>query len=374
MLTIEQANDEPHTLAERQQGQTTDEEKWTAALARDPTADGSFVFAVRSTGIYCRPSCPARRPRRTQVAFYTDPDQAEQSGYQPCKRCKPRGTLPPPKTQLVSQACSYIDTHLEERLTLSNIGTHVGASPFYLQRTFKKILGISPREYVDARRLTRVKHSLKNGETVTQALYKAGFTSRSRLYEKTHNSFGLSPGEVRRGGSGYQIEYTIIDCPLGRLLLGTTQRGVCAVCIGDSDIEVETALSEEYPLAEIRRADNDTFKWASEFAEYFAGQRSLEDLPIDVVATAFQWKVWKKIRSIPYGRTTSYAEMARTLGTPRGARAVGRACSTNPVALLVPCHRVIGVDGALHGYRWGVNRKKSLLELERGHTPRTGPA
>ncbi len=298
------------------------------------------------------------------MAFFTGPDQAEQSGYRPCQRCKPRDRNPSPKTQLVGRACSYIDTHLEGKLTLFNISVQVGVSPFYLQRTFKKILGISPREYVDARRLARVKRFLKNGETVTQALYKAGFTSRSRLYEKTPDRFGLSPGEVRRGGSGYRIEYTIIDCPLGRLLLGTTERGICAVCIGDSDIEVETALSEECPLADLRRIDHDTFKWASEFAKYFAGQRSLDDLPIDLVATAFQWKVWSKIRSIPYGTTTSYAEMARAIGTPRGARAVAKACSANPVALLVPCHRIIGADGGLHGYRWGEKRKKALLELE----------
>ncbi len=369
MLTLQQANNETDRLSRNLGDQRTDEEKWAAILARDASVDGSFVFAVRSTRIYCRPSCPAKRPGRKQVVFFAEPDQAEQSGYRPCQRCKPRDKDPSPTTRLVGESCKYIDTHLEGKLTLSNISAQAGVSPFYLQRTFKKVLGISPREYVGARRLAKVKHLLNRGETVTEALYNAGFTSRSRLYEKTPGRFGLSPGEVRRGGYGYRIEYTIVDCPLGRMLLGTTERGICAVCIGDSDVEVETALSQDYPLAELRRDDQGTFNWASEFAKYFAGQRSLEDLPIDVVATAFQWKVWSRIRSIPYGRTLSYAEMARTIGTPRGARAVARACSANPVALLVPCHRIIGADGGLRGYQWGEKRKKALLELEQRNKP-----
>ncbi len=369
MLTLQQANNETDRLSRNPEGQRTDEEKWAAILARDASVDGSFVFAVRSTRIYCRPSCPAKRPGRRQVVFFAEPDQAEQSGYRPCQRCKPRDKDPSRITQLVGRACRYIDTHLEGKLTLSNISAQVGVSPFYLQRTFKKVLGISPREYVDARRLAKVKHLLNKGETVTEALYDAGFTSRSRLYEKTPSRLGLSPGEVRRGGYGYRIEYTIVDCPLGRLLLGTTERGICAVCIGDSDVEVETALSEDYPLAELRRDDQGAFKWASQVAKYFAGERSLEDLPIDVVATAFQWKVWSRIRSIPYGKTLTYAEMARTIGTPRGARAVARACAANPVALLVPCHRIIGADGGLCGYRWGERRKKALLELEQRNAP-----
>ena len=364
MLTVQQGKDETDRAFPNREVPQTVEEKWAAIQARDASTDGSFVFAVRSTRIYCKPSCPARRARPNQIVFFAEPDEAERSGYRPCERCKPRDNHTSSKTGFVGRACKYIDTHLEGKLTLPNISARVGVSPFYLQRTFKKALGISPREYVDARRLASMRRLLKKGETVTEALYNAGFTSRSRLYEKTHSRFGMSPGEVRRGGDGYQIEYTIIDCPLGRLLLGATERGLCTVCIGNSDVEVETALAEDYPLAELRRIDQANFKWASKFKEYFAGQQLPEDLPIDVVATAFQWRVWSRIRSIPYGKTLTYSAMARTLGNPRGARAVARVCAANHVALLIPCHRIIGADGELRGYRWGEKRKRALLELE----------
>ncbi len=342
----------------------TDDEKWRAVLARDGGSDGIFVFAVRSTKIYCRPSCPARRPSRDQVLFFSAPDEAEQSGFRPCQRCQPRDTKSSPRAELVDLVCKYIQSNLDKKLTLANLSTHAGISPYHLQRTFKRIVGISPRQYVEARRLEKTKRYLRNGETVNNAIYRAGFTSRSRLYEKIPNSFGVSPGAFRRGGQGLRIDYTIVDSPLGRFLVGATERGICAVCMGGSDAAVEAALSEDYPAADIHRNDDGLKKWVTAFMNYFKGQRFPSDLPVDVQATAFQWKVWKEIQSIPYGSTTTYGNIAEALGKPQAARAVAKACATNPVSILVPCHRVIGKDGGLHGYRWGMKRKNALLSLE----------
>jgi AraC family transcriptional regulator of adaptative response/methylated-DNA-[protein]-cysteine methyltransferase len=240
-------------------------------------------------------------------------------------------------------------------------------SPYHFQRTFKRIVGISPRQYAETRRVAKMKRLLRGGQTVTRALYGAGFSSRGRIYEKTPNQLGMSPGTFRRGGVGLQIDYTIVNCPLGRLLIGATGRGICAVYMGDSDATVENSLSEEYPAASLNRDDHRLREWASVILNYFAGQDSTLKLPLDVQATTFQWKVWKEIQSIPYGGTTTYGKLAAEIGSPKAARAVARACATNPVSIVIPCHRVIGGDGALHGYRWGKKRKQNLLELEQIH-------
>lgn len=342
----------------------TEDDKWQAVLNRDYNSDGVFVFAVRSTGIYCKPSCPARRPSREQVSFFGGPDAAEASGYRPCLRCRPREIVGPPNVELVDRVCKYIENNLDSKLTLSTLSANVRVSPFHLQRTFKQTVGISPRQYADALRLAKMKRSLRNGQTVTKALYGAGFTSRSRLYEKPPIRHGIRPGAIRRKGLGMRIEYAIVNIPLGRLLLGATERGICAVCMGNSDAAVEAALKEDYPLAELQRNDEDMHRWTDAFVHYFSGRQMDLDLPVDVQATAFQWRVWKEIQSVPYGVTTTYHKIATSLGTPNATRAVARACATNPVALVVPCHRVIGEDGALRGYRWGKKRKEALLSLE----------
>ena len=342
----------------------TEDEKWNAVLARNGKFDGAFVFAVRSTGIYCKPSCAARRPRREQVIFFTGPDMAELSGFRPCLRCRPRDVGPSPKTELIARVCKYIESNLDRKLSLSNISTQARISPYHLQRTFKRVVGISPREYVKARRLSKMKSSLRDGQTVAKALYGAGFSSRSRIYEKPTNQFGVNPGTLRRGGLGLIIEYAIVDCPLGRLLVGATERGICAVCMGDSDSVVEAALTNDYPSADIHRNDEALGSWVGALTKYFSGEEFDLNLPVDVQATAFQWKVWKEIQSVPYGNTTTYSKIANALGEPDSARAVARACATNPVSILIPCHRVIGEDGGLHGYRWGKKRKHALLALE----------
>jgi len=342
----------------------TEEDKWLAALNRNNDFDGEFVFAVRSTGVYCRPSCPAKRPNRKQVIFFSDFEEAERFGFRSCRRCHPRNATNS-QTKLIDGICSFIDANLEKKLTLSALSAHAGISPFHLQRTFKRAVGISPRQYIEARRLEKMKRSLRNGKTVTRALYDAGFNSRSRIYGKIQNKFGVSPGIYRRGGAGMRIEYAITSCPTGRLLFGVTERGICAVCLGESDDAVEAAITRDYPSADISRNDSDLAPWIECFMKYFKGQDFPRDLPIDVQATSFEWRVWKQIQAVPRGSTTTYGNIARAIGMPDSFRAVAKACATNPVSLIIPCHRVIGQDGSMRGYRWGKNRKKELLSLER---------
>jgi len=346
----------------------TDEEKWHAVLRRRRTSDGRFVFAVRSTGIYWNPSCPGKRPKRTQILFFPAPAGAEVSGFRPCRRCRPHESPVSPQLVMINRLCTYIEEKLNKKMTLSTLASQAGISPYHLQRTFKKIVGVSPRRYIEALRLAKMKRSLVNGETVTRAIYNAGFSSRSRFYESGSHRFGMSPGILRRGGAGVRISYTIVSCPLGRLLVAGTTLGICSVCIGDSDTSIERALAEEYPAARIERDDQALSKWVGQISKYFTGQETKIDVPLDVQATAFQWQVWAEIKSIPYGGTMSYSGIASALGKPQAARAVARACATNPVALIVPCHRVVGEDGKLHGYRWGMNRKRQLLRLERDPT------
>ena len=367
---LDQSRPELHNAKGSLENGLTDEAKWKAVLSRNNSYDGAFVFALRSTGIYCRPSCPAKRSNRENVVFFAGPDEAEQSNFRACRRCNPRDVGASSGAVWVYEICAFIDANLGKRLTLSTLAAQAKLSPFYLQRAFKKVLGVSPRQYVEARRLAKMKRFLRDGETVNNSLYNAGFSSRSRVYEKITSGLGANPGAIRQGGRGLQIQYTIVDSPVGRLLVAATERGVCAVCMGDSDSTVETVLAEDYPAAKLHRNDEGMKEWAGAFVKYFAGQSSPLKLPLDVAGTAFQWKVWKKIQSIPYGKTATYGGIAGALGDPQASRAVARACATNPVALVIPCHRVIGKDGGLHGYRWGNERKLTLLNLERGATTR----
>jgi AraC family transcriptional regulator, regulatory protein of adaptative response / methylated-DNA-[protein]-cysteine methyltransferase len=364
MLDIRRTGTDVAGFSKSPQDIEWDAAKWRAVVARDASKDGTFVFGVRSTGIFCKPSCPARHPHIEQVLFFASPNDAERAGFRACLRCHPRGEVPT-RTGQIQRVCDYVKANLDKKHTLSSLSLEAGLSPFYFQRTFKKLLGVSPREYIKALRLEKMKRSLRQGETVTNALYGAGFSSRSRVYEKPPRHLGVDPGIFRRGGEGLEIRYTIVDSPIGRVLLGATSKGLCAVCIGASDQAVETSIREDYYAAHVYRADDDMREWAEEFSRYFKGHGLPSDLPIDVQATAFQWKVWKQIQAIPYGKTTSYTEIAQTVGRPRAVRAVANACANNPVAIIVPCHRVVGKKGDLRGYRWGLKRKETLLSLER---------
>ena len=342
----------------------TDEEKWDAVRGRNPLFDGSFVFAVRSTGIYCNPSCPAKRPAMKQVLFFPTPAEAQRSGFRPCRRCKPNENVKSPQVLMIERLRIYVENNLDKKLTLSTLSAEAGISPYHLQRTFKRIVGASPRKYVEGLRLAKMKRSLLSGETVTKAIYSAGFRSRSRFYENGAYRFGMSPGVLRRGGVGMRIRYTIVNCPLGKLLVGGTEFGICAVCIGESDRAVERALSEQYPSAIRERTEESMREWVEQITKYLSGEEFNLNLPLDIQATTFQSRVWGEIKLIPYGATASYSKIALAIGNPKAARAVARACATNPVALIVPCHRVIGEDGKLRGYRWGKERKQQLLRLE----------
>lgn len=343
---------------------------WRDVQHRRAAADGKFVYAVRTTKIYCRPSCPSKRPHRDRVIFFHGPHEAEVAGYRPCRRCRPQmEPLPSEAARLVHQICSKIDETLaadpEIRLTLSELGRSFGLKTHKMERLFRRILGITPKQFTDAQRMAQLKSKLRKGEKVTTAMYDAGYGSSSRLYERAPAQMGMTPATYRRGGAGMNISYTIVPCTLGRVLVAATSRGVSAVYLGDSDAPLEKALAQEYPCAEIHRDAKDLGPWVREIVEHLRGREPHIDLPLDVQATAFQRRVWQELRRIPYGSTRSYREVARAIGKPRAIRAVARACATNPVSIVVPCHRVVREDGKLAGYRWGLNRKNTLIAQER---------
>ncbi len=346
-----------------------DAERWRAVEARDARFDGAFVFAVATTGVYCRPSCPSRRPKRRNVRFYAVPEAAEWAGYRACRRCRPGDAeARDPRLDAVRRACRYIEGHDDGPPTLAALGAHVNLSAHHLQRSFKAVMGITPRHYADARRLDRLKGLLRDGDDVAGALYEAGYGSSSRLYEKAPSQLGMTPATYRRGGAGARIAYTIVDSPLDRLLVGATERGVCALYLGDDESALEATLVAEYPAATIVRDDAGLGRWVDAVLAHLDGRAPHLDLPLDVRATAFQRRVWEALRAIPYGETRSYGEVARAIGQPTARRAVARACATNPVAVVVPCHRVVAASGALAGYRWGTERKQALLAKERAVT------
>ncbi len=346
-----------------EQTRPSDDVCWQAMEQRDARYDGVFVCAVRSTGIYCRPSCPARKPHRYNVTFMADCDSAEQAGYRACKRCRP-GEIPQERV-VIQDVVRYIEANPDADLTLAALGTQAGYSPSHLQRLFKRVVGISPRQYAEAVRVNQLKAGLKDGVSVTDAIYSAGFGSMSRLYDGHSDPLGMSPSTYRQGGKGARIGYTIVDSALGRLLIAATDCGLCAVSLGDDDERLEAFLFNEFPAAEIERDDARLSQWVSAVLARARGEDPHLDLPLDVQATAFQWQVWNALRAIPVGETRSYGEIARELGKPRAARAVARACATNRIAVIIPCHRVVREDGNLGGYRWGIERKRTLLSSER---------
>ncbi|HUP26812.1 MAG TPA: bifunctional DNA-binding transcriptional regulator/O6-methylguanine-DNA methyltransferase Ada [Chloroflexia bacterium] len=346
----------------------TKDELWQAVSMRDRQADGTFVFAVRTTGVFCRPSCPARRPKRENVIFYDLPEQAQDAGFRPCLRCQPlehrRDTH---SLEIVEQTRRAIDARVSEEtpVRLRDVGREIGVSPFHLQRLFKRVTGITPRQYADTQRTARLKSGLAQGESVTEAMYGAGYGSSSRLYETTHMSLGMTPTAYKQGGPRAVIRYSIAECSLGYLLVGATEKGVCAVTLGDSAETLEASLRTEYHAAELQRDDEGLNRSVEMLLSHLEGKEPHLELPTDVRATAFQRRVWEELKSIPYGSTRSYGEVARAIGQPNAARAVAQACATNSVALVVPCHRVVRENGDLGGYRWGTNRKARLLAGEK---------
>jgi AraC family transcriptional regulator of adaptative response/methylated-DNA-[protein]-cysteine methyltransferase len=346
-------------------GRSLDEaHAWQAVLRRDAGADGRLYYAVGTTGVYCRPSCPSRRPRRENTRFFRTPGGAERAGYRPCLRCAPAGKPVAPIPGPVAAARAYLDAHADEPVALARLGREAGMSPHHLQRRFKGAYGVTPKEYQDAARLRRLKAGLRAGDSVTGAIVDAGYGSPSRVYERSDARLGMPPGAYRRGGAGMVIRYATAATPLGRVLVGATDRGVCAVSLGDDDARLVDALRAEYPRASLEPARGGARGNVAEIARAVAGDADLRRVPLDVRGTAFQQRVWSALRAIPRGETRSYAEVAAAIGQPRAARAVAAACAANPVALVVPCHRVVRSGGGPGGYRWGAERKRALLEGE----------
>jgi AraC family transcriptional regulator of adaptative response/methylated-DNA-[protein]-cysteine methyltransferase len=341
---------------------------WQAVEKRDRGQDGAFVFAVKTTGVFCRPSCAARLPLRKNVAFYASNDEAAAAGFRPCKRCKPTETEG--GAERIAKVCDYIRQNADsgDKLGLAELAEVAGLSPSHLQRVFRAALGVSPRQYVEACRLGLLKKELRAGETVTDAIYAAGFGASSRLYEKVDSRLGMTPKQYGQGGKGQTISYTVLPSPFGRLLLAATDRGLCFVELGEDEEGLVEGLRREYPQAKIAPqatpSSPELESWGKALQRHLEGQAPRPELPLDVRASAFQFQVWSYLQTIPRGEVRTYQEVAAAIGRPKAMRAVGSACAKNPTALIVPCHRVIRGDGAIGGYRWGEERKRRLLESE----------
>jgi AraC family transcriptional regulator of adaptative response/methylated-DNA-[protein]-cysteine methyltransferase len=343
----------------------TETQCWNAVMARDRSFDGQFFFGVVTTGVYCRPSCPSRHPLRRNVRFFSQPAEAEQSGLRPCLRCQP---LSDPAA-VIKDLCRYLEEHCDEKPGLATLAARAGLSRFHLQRTFKAAVGVTPKQYLEAHRVGKLKKELRQAKDVTAAVYEAGFGSSSRVYERADSRLGMTPKQYRQGGGGVAITYAAIESPVGLAMMGATDRGICFVQFGETREDLLDALRREYPAATLEALAEppapEFRKWMDALAAHLAGARPALDLPLDIQATAFQMRVWDYLRSIPYGKVKSYGEVARGIGQPAAVRAVARACANNRVALVIPCHRVIRGTGELGGYRWGVERKQALLDRER---------
>lgn len=337
-----------------------EDQAWAAVLARDPAADDEIVYAVKTTGVFCRPTCPSRRPARAHVVFYPDSDAAIGAGYRPCRRCRPQ--LPHADAALVEAISAKL--RADRTVTLEELARGTGRSPFTIERAFRRVLGITPAQFQRQRRAASFRRELAEGSArVTDAIYDAGYSGPGRAYENAQ--LGMAPGKFRAGGKGAEIGYAIGDSSLGKVLIAATSRGLCSVILGETDSQLTRELQAQFPAAKIHAEpslESQVRKVISQFSEHPAAL----DLPLDLRATAFQMRVWEALRRIPRGETRTYTQVAQSLGQPTAVRAVARACATNPVAVVIPCHRVIGSDGKLTGYRWGVERKEKMLAIERG--------
>lgn len=344
--------------------------QWQQVLERDARADGQFFYAVKSTRIYCKPSCPSRRPTRKQVTFFPTPAAAEAAGYRPCMRCEPQRTTPKddPQAGAIAAVTEYLKEHADERTSLADVAKATGVGRLTILRGFKRVLGVSPGQYAKEQRMAKFRDKVRQPETrITDAIYEAGFGSSSRLYEKSEASLGMTPRTMRAGGAGLVIRYCTAASPLGRMLVAATDVGVCSIAFGKDDAELVADLRKRFSKAQLVAAKGNT-GWLAEGVAFVASQMSEHPLaatfPLDVRATAFQQRVWKALQAIPRGETRSYGSIAKEIGAPTAARAVGMAIGSNPVAVVVPCHRAIRGDGSLSGYRWGAERKKKLLAAE----------
>lgn len=338
---------------------------WSAVLGRDRALDGHFVYAVKTTGIYCRPSCPSRESKRKNTVFFATPVEAEQAGYRECLRCRPKhSSIDERHVQTVRAACAVIDT-AEQAPSLNELAASVGLSPSHLHRQFKRLVGVTPREYAAGIRVTRLQQGLHAGRPVVAAIFAAGYGSGSRVYETAKRTLGMTPGQYRDGGKNFTIEFTVTQSPLGMLLVATTDQGVCCIEFGSSKKALQERLKKCFPAARLQQNDGDLRRWVAQITAFIQTPRHGLKLPLDIQGTAFQLRVWKALQAIPPGRTASYRDVATAIGQPKAHRAVARACSTNKLAVAIPCHRVVRTDGGLGGYRWGLERKRRLIALEK---------
>ena len=339
-------------------------DRWRAVAERDPLADGAFVYAVLTTGVYCRPHCAARRPRRENVRFFDTGGQAADAGFRPCRRCAPdAGSSPNRAAEAVVRACALIDS-AERPPSLRELAAAVGLSPAHFQRLFKRHVGVSPKQYAVQKRLERVRDALRHDGSITAAVYAAGFESGSRFYETATGALGMTPSEFRRGGDGAEVAYAIARTYLGLALVAVTDLGVCRIDLGDDPETLVARLRDAFPKARLRAADPALEDRIARALACLEEPQRAADLPLDIRGTAFQRQVWAALRAIPPGTRTTYTEIARRIGRPAAVRAVANACAANAIAVVVPCHRVLRGDGGLGGYRWGLDRKRTLLERE----------
>jgi AraC family transcriptional regulator, regulatory protein of adaptative response / methylated-DNA-[protein]-cysteine methyltransferase len=337
---------------------------WKAVLAHDRRYDETFVYAVASTRVYCRPSCPSRRPDRRGVTFFPSPEQAEAAGFHACRRCVPGSVGGTQTERLVEQVRQYLDGHSDEAVTLTRLAARVGMNPFRLQRAFTRVFGFSPKTYQNAKRIQRFRQALESGTRVIDATYQAGFGSSSRASEQAWRHMGMTPSAFQSGGKGVTLHYASMRTPVGLLLIAATERGVTSVMFGGSEPSLVAKLRREYPNAMLRRNPKRLLHYRQALSRCLNGKSAGDGLTFDVKSTAFQLKIWTALQQIPAGSTRTYREIACMIGRPAASRAVARACATNPLALLIPCHRVVGHGGRLAGYRWGIKRKRDLLRLE----------
>lgn len=338
--------------------------RWRAVLARDGNADGRFFYAVRTTGVYCRPSCPSRRPRPENVEFYGSPQSAEQAGFRPCRRCRPEQvSIHDQHIQTVVASCHFIEA-AETQPGLNELAEYAGMSPYYFHRLFKSFIGLTPKAYADACRQQGVRKELDQGSNVTEALFTAGYNASSRFYEKSQQVLGMTPSAYRNGGHNTRIRFAIGECFLGAILVASSDQGVCAILLGDDPDVLLNDLQDRFNQAELIGGDSDYESTVAQVVAFVEAPTIGLELPLDICGTAFQQRVWQALREIPVGETVSYGEIARRIGRPRASRAVAQACAANPLAVAIPCHRVVRNDGALSGYRWGVERKRELLKRE----------
>ena len=343
---------------------TVADPRWAAVQARDVRADGSFFYSVKTTGVYCRPSCAARPARPENVAFHASAADAERAGFRPCKRCKPdQPSLAEQHAALVTAACRLIE-QAETTPTLEQLARPTGLSPFHFHRVFKAVTGVTPKQYATAHRSRRVRNELERGASVTAAIFDAGYNASSRFYETANQVLGMTPSSYRAGGADSEIRFAIGECSLGAILVAQSERGVCAILLGDDPDALARDLQDRFPKARLIGGDHDYERLVAQVVGFIEAPAIGLDLPLDVRGTAFQQRVWRALREIPAGSTVSYGEIARRIGSPRATRAVAQACASNLLAVAIPCHRVVRNDGGLSGYRWGVQRKRALLERE----------